>query len=168
VIAPYDAYPTADGTDVLIGIQNDRGWVRLVTDVLGRPELADDPEFATNLARVRNRAQVDAAVAAGTKAFAAEELIRKLDAAGIASARLNTVRQLIEHPQLSERDRWRTVGTPVGPIQAVLPPATFADAEARMDPVPAHGQHTAAVLAELGYGKAAIAGLAERGVVFAG
>ncbi|TVT17078.1 CoA transferase [Amycolatopsis acidiphila] len=168
VIAPYDAYPAADGTEVLIGIQNDRGWVRLVTDVLGRPELAVDPEFATNVARVRNRAQVDAIVAAGTKAFPADELVRRLDEAGIASARLNTVRQLIEHPQLSERDRWRSVETPVGPIQAMLPPTTFADTEASMGPVPAHGQHTAAVLAELGCGEAEIAGLSERGVVFTG
>lgn len=165
VIAPYDAYPTADGTEVLIGIQNDRGWVRLVTEVLGRPELAEDPEFATNAARVRNRAQVDATVAAGTKGFAAEDLVRRLDAAGIASARINGVQQLIEHPQLSERDRWRAVDTPVGPIQAILPPATFADTEARMGAVPAHGEHTAAVLAELGYEGADIASLAERGVI---
>jgi crotonobetainyl-CoA:carnitine CoA-transferase CaiB-like acyl-CoA transferase len=168
VIAPYDAYPTADGTEVLIGIQNDRGWVRLVTDVLGRPELATDPDFATNAARARNRARVDATVAAGTKGFTAEELVRRLDAAGIASGKVNTLRQVIEHPQLSERDRWRSVNTPVGPIQAILPPATFADTEARMGPVPAHGEHTAAVLAELGYGGADIASLVERGVIHAG
>ncbi|WP_236796222.1 CaiB/BaiF CoA-transferase family protein [Amycolatopsis sp. GM8] len=165
VIVPYDAYPTADGTEVLIGIQNDRGWVRLATEVLGRPELADDPDFATNIARVRNRARVDEAVTAGTKALSAAELTRRLDAAGIPAARLNTVRQLIEHPQLSERDRWRTVGTPVGDISAVLPPATFADTEARMGPVPAHGEHTAAVLTELGYTEPDIAALATRGII---
>ncbi|GHF60603.1 crotonobetainyl-CoA:carnitine CoA-transferase CaiB-like acyl-CoA transferase [Amycolatopsis bartoniae] len=165
VIAPYDAYPTADG-EVLIGIQNDRGWRSLVTEVLGRPELAEDPEYATNAARVRNRSEVDATVAAATKGFVTEDLVARLDAAGIASARVNTVRELIEHPQLSERDRWRSVDTPVGPIRAVLPPATFADVEARMGAVPAHGQHTAAVLAELGRDPAAVADLAERGVVF--
>ncbi|KAA9161658.1 CoA transferase [Amycolatopsis acidicola] len=150
IIAPYDAYPTADGDEVLIGIQNDRGWVRLVTDVLGRPELAEDPEYATNVARVRNRAKVDEAVADGTRRFDAEELVRRLDEAGIASARVNSVQQLIAHPQLSERDRWRPVPTPVGEIDALLPPVTFADVEARMGAVPAHGEHTSAVLAELG------------------
>jgi crotonobetainyl-CoA:carnitine CoA-transferase CaiB-like acyl-CoA transferase len=168
VIAPYDAYPTADGDEVLIGIQNDRGWARLVTAVIGRPELAEDPEFATNAARVRNRVQVDAAVADATKSMSAEDLVRRLDEAGIASARVNSVRQMIEHPQLSERDRWREIDTPVGPISALLPPATFADVEARMGAVPAHGQHTAAVLAELRRTDAEIADLAARGVAGSG
>jgi itaconate CoA-transferase len=165
VIAPYDAYPTADGGEVLIGIQNDRGWVRLVTEVLDRPELADDPEFATNVARVRNRARVDELVAAGTRALPAAELVRRLDEAGIASARLNSVRGLIEHPQLSERDRWREIDTPVGKIAAILPPVTFADAEARMGPVPALGEHTATVLGELGLTTDEIADLRSQGVV---
>jgi itaconate CoA-transferase len=82
VIAPYDAYPTADGGEVLIGIQHDRGWARLVTEVLGRADLAADPEFATNAARVRNRARVDELVAAGTRRLPADELVRLLDATG--------------------------------------------------------------------------------------
>lgn len=165
VIAPYDAYPTSDG-EVLIGIQNDRGWVRLVTEVLGRPELATDPRYATNVARVENRAEVDEAVAAGTRTMTSEELVRRLDAANIASAKLNTVPELITHPQLSTRDRWRPVDTPVGTIDALLPPATFDDVEARMGDVPALGAHTAAVLAELGRSEAEVAELAERSVVF--
>jgi len=164
VIAPYDAYPTADG-EVLIGIQNDRGWVRLVKDVLGRPELADDPDFATNIARVRNRSRVDAAVAEGTRTMTSEDLVRRLDAAGIASAKLNTVPELIAHPQLSERDRWREVGTPVGPISAMLPPVTFGDVEARMGAVPALGQHTDAVLTELGVSAETLESLREQGTV---
>lgn len=164
VIAPYDAYPAADG-EVLIGIQNDRGWARLATDVIGRPELVTDPDFATNVARVRNRARVDAVVAEATKKFTAGELVRRLDEAGIASARLNSVRQLIDHPQLAERDRWREVDTPVGKIDALLPPTTFADVEAAMGPVPALGEHTASVLAELGRNPGEIAELAARGIV---
>ena len=123
MIAPYDAYPTADGTDVLIGIQNDRGWRRLVTDVLELPELATHPHYATNVARVHNRSKVDEAVAKATSRLSSTELTRRLDAAGIASARLNSVIDLIAHPQLSQRDRWRSVDTPVGPVDAVLPPS---------------------------------------------
>jgi itaconate CoA-transferase len=164
-IAPYDAYPTADGVDVLIGIQNDRGWVRLASEVLGRPELAEHPDYATNVARVRNRSEVDRVVADGTSGLSAEELIRRLDAAGIASARLNTVSDLIAHPQLSERDRWRTVDTPVGKVDAILPPITFGDVEARMDAVPALGEHTDAILTELGYPAEDVAALRTQGVV---
>ncbi|HJQ47239.1 MAG TPA: CaiB/BaiF CoA-transferase family protein [Amycolatopsis sp.] len=164
IISPYDAYPTADG-EVLIGIQNDRGWVRLVTEVLGRPELADDPDFATNVARVRNRDRVDEAVAAGTKEMDSAGLVRRLDAAGIASAQVNTLRELIEHPQLSERDRWREVDTPVGTVSAILPPVTFADVEARMGAIPALGEHTDAVLAELGVEAGTLKSLRARGIV---
>jgi itaconate CoA-transferase len=164
-IAPYDAYPTADGTDVLIGIQNDRGWVRLVTEVLARPELATHPDYATNIARVRNRAMVDKAVADATSGMPSAELIERLDAAGIAAGRLNSVSDLIAHPQLSERDRWRSVATPVGPIDAILPPINFDGAEARMGPVPALGAHTDALLTELGYSPTAIAELRQQGAV---
>ena len=117
------------------------------------------------MARCRNRARVDSAVAAGTRALTAEELVRRLDKAGIASARLNSVQELIDHPQLTERDRWREVETPVGKVAAVLPPVTFSDVEARMDPVPALGEHTTAVLTELGRSPAEIAELFSRGVV---
>ena len=164
IIAPYDAYPTSDG-EVLIGIQNDRGWVRLVTEVLGRPELAGDPDFATNVARVRNRDRVDAAVAASTKEMTSADLVRRLDAAGIASARVNTLAELIAHAQLSERDRWREVDTPVGPISGLLPPVTFADVEARMGAVPALGEHTDAVLRELGVTGETLESLRARGIV---
>lgn len=165
VIVPYDAYPTADGGQVLIGIQNDRGWTRLVTEVIGKPDLARHPDFATNRARCRNRAKVDAIVAHGTKTFTAAELVRILDAAGIASAKLNSVRELAAHPQLVERGRWREVDTPAGKIAALLPPATFADTPAAMNGVPALGEHTASVLAELGRTRAEVKDLVRQGIV---
>lgn len=158
-VAPYDAYPTADGVDVLIGIQNDRGWARLVSEVLGRPDLADHPDYGTNIARVRNRSEVDDAVAERTRKMSVEDLVSRLDAAGIASARLNSVSDVVAHPQLSERDRWRTVDTPVGKVDAILPPFTFHDVEARMDAVPALGEHTDSILTELGYSAEDIAAL---------
>src|SRR4051812_18149126 len=122
VIAPYDAYPTADGHEVVIGIQNDREWVRLATDVIGRPELADHPDFATNVARVRNRAAVDAAVGAAFAARTVADAVDALDLARIASARLNTVNEVLEHPQLAARDRWRPVATSAGVVRSVRPP----------------------------------------------
>ncbi|WP_433136756.1 CaiB/BaiF CoA transferase family protein [Actinomadura nitritigenes] len=165
VICPYDAYPTADGVDVVIGVQNDRGWAALATGVLDRPDLVTDPEYATNQARVRNRGKVDAIVAGVTSAMDRAELLRRLDEAGVANASLNDGHGLIAHPQLAERDRWREVGSPVGAIRAIRPPITFADVEARMDPVPALGEHTEAVLRELGRDGADIARLSGAGTV---
>ena len=150
VIAPYDAYPTADGHEVVIGIQNDREWVRLATDVIGRADLATDPEFATNVARVRNREQVDATVAEAIGKLGIDDAVAALDAARIASARLNEVQDLIAHPQLVARDRWRTASTPVGDVRVVRSPME-PTGEAPTLPVPSLGEHTEAVLAELGY-----------------
>ncbi|MDI9896444.1 CaiB/BaiF CoA-transferase family protein [Rhodococcus sp. IEGM 1381] len=148
-IAPYDAYPTLDG-QILIGVQNDRGWRTLVSDVLGIPELADDLRFATNVLRVQNRTECDAVVAARTSLFTTVDLDAKLASAGIPAAQVKQMDQVVAHPQLVERDRWRTVGTEHATAQALLPPATFADHEAPMGDVPALGQHTRALLMESG------------------
>ncbi|WP_459547061.1 CaiB/BaiF CoA transferase family protein [Nocardia sp. X0981] len=163
-IAPYDAYPTDDG-QILIGVQNDRGWRTLVTEVFGRPDLAEDPRFRTNIDRVRHRAAVDAAVAEQTRRFATADLDTRLARAGVPAARLNDLKGLIAHPQLSARDRWREVATAAGPIQALLPPMTFADVELRMGPVPALGQHTEPLLTELGRTPEQIARLRADGIV---
>nr|WP_222132394.1 CaiB/BaiF CoA-transferase family protein [Pseudonocardia sp. C8] len=148
-IAPYDTYPTADG-EILIGVQNDRGWRMLVTDVFADPGLADDPRFATNVARVRNRTACDAAVAGHTVRWDTTELDERLAAAGIPAAQVNGTAELVEHPQLRERDRWRTVATEAGAVRGVLPPMTFRDVELPMGTVPALGEHTRTILAELG------------------
>lgn len=148
-IAPYDAYPTADG-QILIGVQNDRGWRALLTDVFGAPEYAEDPRFATNVARVANRSACDTLVTSFTRRWPTAELDERLTAAGIPAAQLNTTADLVAHPQLSERDRWRPVSTEAGDIRGVLPPMTFRDVELPMGPVPALGAHNRAILAELG------------------
>ena len=148
-IAPYDAYPTSDG-EVLIGVQNDRGWRALVTDVFEAPDLADDSRFATNVSRVRNRQECDFIVASHTKRWSATELDARLAAAGVPAAQVKHVDQVLEHPQLRQRERWRTINTEHAPTEALLPPATFADVEARMGDVPALGQHTVALLIESG------------------
>lgn len=164
-VVPYDSYPTADGDEVLIGVQNDRQWQKLAADVLGRAELGTDERYATNIARTERRTEVDDAVRAATSALTAADLVERLEKAGIPNARLNTVRQLAEHPQLAERDRWRTIDSPAGPVDVVLPPMIFRDAEPRMDAVPDLGRNTDTVLAELGYDADRIAALHESGAV---
>ncbi|WP_055710944.1 CaiB/BaiF CoA transferase family protein [Streptomyces torulosus] len=166
VIAPYDAYPTADGGRVLLSVQNDREWRRLAEQVLGRPELADDPAFATNPARVAHRDRTDEAVAKALGVLDADEAVARLEAAGIACARLRDVHDLAEHPQLAARDRWQEVGSPVGPLRALLPPITLPGGdEARMGAVPALGEHTESLLRAVGMTGDEIAALRRDGVI---
>ncbi|MFF3840757.1 CaiB/BaiF CoA transferase family protein [Streptomyces sp. NPDC001930] len=166
VIAPYDAYPTADGGLVLLSVQNDREWRRLAEQVLGRPDIADAPDFATNTARVAGRAATDAVVAAALAPLTAPEALARLDAAGIACARLNSVAELADHPQLTARDRWREVESQVGPLRSLLPPIVFPDApEPRMDRIPALGQDTDEVLGQLGVPEAEVKELRSAGVI---
>ncbi|MDA5281284.1 CaiB/BaiF CoA-transferase family protein [Streptomyces sp. Isolate_45] len=169
VIAPYDAYATADGDRVLLSVQNDREWRRLARQVLERPDLAEDPAFATNAARTRGRGRTDAVVAGALALLGADEAVRRLEAAGIACARLNSVAQLAGHPQLAARDRWREVDSPVGPLRALLPPIGLPGGAApRMGAVPALGQHDEPLLRALGMTGAQIAGLRRDGVIAEG
>jgi crotonobetainyl-CoA:carnitine CoA-transferase CaiB-like acyl-CoA transferase len=165
VIAPYDAYATADGGRVLLSVQNDREWRRLAERVLGRPELGTDPAYATNAARVARREHTDALVAKALGTLSTDEALSRLDGAGIACARLRDLRALAEHPQLAARERWREVDSPVGPLRALLPPITLpGGAEARMGAVPALGEHTGAVLRAVGMTDDEIAALCRDGV----
>lgn len=166
VIVPYDVYSTADGGRVLLSVQNDREWRRLAQQVLGTPELADDPGYATNPARVANRERVDTLVAKALGALGADEAVGRLDAAGIACARLRDVREVAEHPQLAARNRWRDVDSPAGPLRALLPPITLPGGEeARMGAVPRLGEHTGVVLRGLGLTESDVAALRRDGVV---
>ncbi|MFF8595472.1 CaiB/BaiF CoA transferase family protein [Streptomyces sp. NPDC015220] len=166
VIAPYDAYGTADGGRVLLSVQNDREWRRLAEQVLERPELASDPAFATNAARVANRERTDELVGKALGVLGTDEAQARLEGAGIACARLRDVHEVAGHPQLAARERWREVGTPVGPLRALLPPITLpGGAESRMGDVPALGQHTEALLRAVGMADDEIAALRRDGVV---
>jgi crotonobetainyl-CoA:carnitine CoA-transferase CaiB-like acyl-CoA transferase len=148
-IAPYNAYPTADG-QILIGVQSDSGWRTLVTKVLGVPSLAEDPRLVTNVDRARNRALCDGLVAEQTRRFTTEDLDRRLADAGVPAAQVNALDRVVNHPQLQSRDRWRTVRTESAVVPALLPPATFRDTEAAMGDVPALGEHTRNLLLEAG------------------
>lgn len=147
-IAPYDAYPTADG-QILIGVQNDRGWRSLVSDVFGHPEYVADPRFARNVDRVAHREECDAVVAAFTKAWTTADLDERLAQVGIPAAQINSTADVLAHPQLTERDRWRPVDTEIGEIRGILPPMTFRDVELPMGRVPALGADTERIRAEL-------------------
>lgn len=162
-IAPYDAYPTRDG-EVLIGVQSDSAWRTLAGDVLEAPELVADPRFATNVLRVRHRAECDAAIGARTRLLGTADLTERLARARVPAAQVCQVDQVVEHPQLQARDRWRTIGTEHAQVQALLPPVTFADVEASMGDVPALGSHTRALLLEAGLPPAEADGILARGL----
>jgi len=150
-IAPYGAYPTRDGIDVLIGIQNDREWRLLAEKVLDDVALAADPDFATNKARVGRRAETDGKVAAITGKLDAAALMQKLAAADIAFARVNNVAGLARHPHL----RRIAVETPSGSVSYPAPAEQRASASRHYGPVPALGEHTERARAEFAASPAA-------------
>jgi formyl-CoA transferase len=143
-IAPYGVFKTRDGADILISIQSDREWRVLAEKVLGDEALAADPNFATNIERVRRRAETDGRVATAFAALDVEPLIEKLAAADIAFGRVNTPAELARHPHL----RRITVGSPSGPLSYPAPAAQWAGEPRRYGPVPALGEHTEKLRAE--------------------
>jgi crotonobetainyl-CoA:carnitine CoA-transferase CaiB-like acyl-CoA transferase len=164
-VAPYGAYRTADGQTVVLGTTNDREWQRLAREIIERPDLADDARFAGNSDRVANRAVLDEAIQSWCTRHDLEAVQKTADAAGIGNARYNLPSEVLVHPQLSARDRWRTVQTSAGPIKAILPPPIIDGYEQPMGPVPGLGEHTDAVLAEFGLSDNDIGGLRDKGVV---
>jgi itaconate CoA-transferase len=150
-IVPYGKFRTAGGESVMLGIQNEREWSAFCDKVLSQPKLAKDQRYDSNTKRTAARAEVVAVIEDVFAQMTAEQVIEKLEAAGIANARMNTPEEVWNHPQLKARNRWREVGSPVGAIPAPLPPATFSGSEARMDPVPGIGEHTERILSEIGY-----------------
>jgi itaconate CoA-transferase len=149
-VAPYSAYPTADGQTAVLGTTSDREWRRLTRDLLGRPELAEDPRYARNADRVRHRAELDQLMRDWCAQYDLAEIQRRADEAGIGNARLNGVRELAGHEQLAARHRWHQVDSPVGPLPALLPPGLARDWTAVTGRVPALGQDTDAIRAEVG------------------
>ena len=145
-IAPYGTFRAGDGTEVVVGIQNEREWAAFCDVVLRRPELAADPRFATGRLRLENRPALHAEIDAVFAGCTGDEVLERLAAGRIAHARRREVAEVLEHPQLLARDRWTEVGSPVGPVPALLPPLALGGHAPRMDPIPAVGEHTAAIL----------------------
>jgi itaconate CoA-transferase len=164
-IAPYGPHRTGDGRDVLFGIQNDREWTRFCANMLDAPELANDDRFADNSRRVANRDELTHIIERAFAALTVEDVVRRLDATAIANGRLNDVQGYASHEQLRARDRWRTVDTSGGEIEALLPPADLDGIDPVMGAVPAIGEHTESVLAELGYDHAAIESMRATGAI---
>jgi itaconate CoA-transferase len=156
-IAPYELFVSRDGLEIYLAIQNGREWSRFCTGVIARPEIADDPRFASNAARVRHRADLRALIAAVFSELPAAEILDRLERADIACARRNSVQEFIDHPQLTERRCWRTVGSPVGPLRALRPPLRMEGLDPAMGPVPSLGQHSELILEELGFDAGTIA-----------
>lgn len=149
-VAPYGAFPTRDGQTVVLGTTNDREWQRVALEIIDRPDLADDPRFATNPSRCAHREILDEAIGSWCARHDLADIQTIADAAGIGNSRYNVPSEVVAHPQLAARDRWRTVGTSHGDIQALRPPPVISGFEQPMGAVPGLGQHTDAVLGELG------------------
>jgi itaconate CoA-transferase len=158
-ICPYGPFPTGDGRTVMLGLQNEREWAAFCRLVLHRPELASDERFATNSRRLERREALRAIVVAAFAELTADAVIARLDEAQIANARMNGMQDVWQHAQLKARGRWAEVDTPVGAVPALLPPGVPDAYTPRMEAVPALGQHTDAILAELGLDGEEIAAL---------
>jgi itaconate CoA-transferase len=164
-IAPYGPFRTGDGGAVYLGIQNAREWTRFCAEALRRPALAGDARFATNTQRVRNRAALHAAIESAFADLSTSEVVERLESAGTAWARMNSVVEFLEHPQLAGRDCWKEIGSSAGPLRAMIPPVRMEGVEPAMGDVPALGQHTDAILEELGVTRDTIATWRREGAI---
>lgn len=157
-IYPYGPFPTGDGKSVMLGLQNEREWAVFCEKVLQRPELIADPRFSNNTRRSNARAELHSIVAETFSQMNSDQVIARLDLAQIANAHVNEMRDLWAHPQLKARSRWTDIETPAGLIPALLPPGMT---QANMGAIPTLGEHTNAILTELGYSSEAIERLRE-------
>ncbi|WP_322005139.1 CaiB/BaiF CoA transferase family protein [Paraburkholderia tropica] len=164
-IYPYGPFPTGDGKTVMLGLQNEREWTAFCAKVLLKPELATDERFSSNSKRASARQALRDLIVQAFSVLSSDEVLRRLDGAQIANARMNTMADVWAHPQLRARERWTSVQTPIGPIPALLPPGISEPHDARMDAVPSLGQHTDSLLEELGYSAEQISNLRETSVV---
>lgn len=160
-IFPYGPFRAGCGRQVMFGLQNEREWQAFCEAVLLRPDLADDPRFDANTKRSANRDTLRGLIEAEFASLSAEQVVARLDDAGIGNARVRDMAELWAHPQIMARDRWREIDSPSGKLPALLPPS----GGTRMDPIPEIGAHTEAILGELGLSGAEIATLRALGAI---
>jgi len=164
-IYPYGPFAAGDGGTVMLGLQNEREWKMFCEGVLQNAALASDPRFDSNAHRNENRSELTALILTTFGQLSTDQVLARLDQAQIANARMNDMAGLWAHPQLQARARWQSVGSPVGEIAALLPPGRSNAFDYRMDPIPAVGQHTEAILRELGQQDDAIVALRTMGAI---
>jgi len=164
-IAPYGPFGTRDGKSVFLSIQNERDWQRFCAEVLEDASIASDSRFASSPVRVENRAELEALIGKVFARYTREEAIDRLERADIANASMNTMADFIAHPQHKARQRWHQVESPAGTIDALAPALEFVDLAPAMHAIPALGEHTDAVLRELGYSAKEIDALRTAGAV---
>ena len=164
-IYPYGPFAAGDGGTVMLGLQNEREWKIFCDIVLQDPELATDPRFDANFRRVQNRDALRALILETFASLSTAEVMQRLEQGKIANARMHTMSELWQHPQLQARERWQPVATAKGEVPALLPPGRNSHYDYRMDPVPALGQHTEAILHELGRDAEAIADMRQAGAI---
>ena len=164
-IVPYGPFKAGDGGTVFLSIQNEREFERFCDVVLLNSALILDPKFSTGPARAQNRDAMHAEIEKIFLKLKAEEILKRLEKADIANAKLNSMQEFWDHPQIEARDRWREVGTPAGPIQAMKPPFNLDGFEPRMDAVPALGAHSRAILSELGFSATEIQRMARENII---
>jgi itaconate CoA-transferase len=155
-IFPYGPFHTGDGRTVMLGLQNEREWAAFCAVVLEQPDLATDARYVNNAARNQHRNQLRGLILDTFATLTATQLRERLDRAQIANAAVNTMHDVWQHPQLIARGRWATVASPAGPLPALLPPGINDQFDHRMDAIPRLGEHTRAILAELGFSEQAI------------
>ncbi len=149
-IYPYGPFEAGDGKSVMLGLQNEREWQQFCAKVLRQPGLADDERFRGNAQRTAHRDVLRGLILQEFSRLTSEQVLERLEDAQIANAQVNDMAGLWAHPQLQARGRWRTVDSPAGPLPTLLPPGSWDDGDPALGPVPALGQHTDAILAELG------------------
>ncbi len=164
-IYPYGPFTAGDGKTVMLGLQNEREWKIFCDKVLLQPALATDARFDSNSQRNVHRQELQAIILEAFSRLDAEQVIARLEQAQVANARVNTVADLWAHPQLQARGRVAQVASPAGTLQALLPPGAQSAFDYRMDPIPSVGQHTDAILRELGRDGDTIASLRARGAI---
>jgi itaconate CoA-transferase len=164
-IYPYGPFKAGDGKTVMLGLQNEREWVQFCEIVLENPALAQDERFDRNFKRNEKRAELLEIIDVCFSKLSSEQLIARLEKAQIANAHLNDMAGLWKHEQLKARNRWTEVDTPNGSISALLPPGLNDSYDYRMDPIPAVGQHTDAILKELGISETEIASMRAGGAI---
>jgi crotonobetainyl-CoA:carnitine CoA-transferase CaiB-like acyl-CoA transferase len=164
-IYPYGPFKAGDGKTVMLGLQNEREWVQFCETVLENSALAKDERFDRNFKRNEKRSELLEIIDACFSKLTSEQLIARLEKAQIANAHLNDMEGLWKHEQLKSRNRWTEVGTPNGAIAALLPPGLNDSYEYRMDPIPAVGEHTDAILKELGMADSDIASMRASGAI---